>query len=59
LQDRFSRPGRLADQHYIAQHRATRDRRRLHAWATPALHELGDMIVEASLNARAGDHFVK
>jgi hypothetical protein len=49
LQDRFPWARRLTDQHYVTHHCAARHGRRLHARATPALHELSDMAGEMEL----------
>ncbi len=51
LQDRFPRPGRLTNDHYIAQNCAAGDRRRFHARAATALKQSRHMLIELSLNS--------
>src|ERR1700730_16046311 len=51
LQDRFARAWRLADQHDVADNRATGDRSRLHPWTTPAILKTRNMLLKTSLIA--------
>jgi hypothetical protein len=43
LQNRFSRPGRLTNDHYVAHNCAAGDWRRFHARAATAPQQLSDM----------------
>lgn len=55
LQDRFSRPRRLTNQHHIANNGATRDRRRLHARTASTFPQMRDVIFESTAAARDHD----
>jgi hypothetical protein len=49
--------GRLADQKHFAHHRATRDRRRMHQSASPAITQPRDMPLESRLSINRARHF--
>jgi hypothetical protein len=51
LQDRFSRTGRLTNDHYVAHNCAAGDWRGFHARAATALKQRYHMLIESSLNS--------
>jgi hypothetical protein len=51
-QNRFPYTRRLTDEHYLAEDRSARNRRRQHSWATPTLEQARDMPIQQLLSAR-------